>query len=137
MKKYLFAIGGILSLGTGVIGIFVPILPTTPFLLLAASCFLKSSKRLYNWLMNHRVFGKYIENYIKYRAISTASKIASIVILWTVIIISILFMDIIMVKILLVFVAIGVTWHLMSLKSLKNISDNDNADKEKNSNLRS
>lgn len=67
MRKYFLIAAGFLSLGTGIIGIFIPVLPTTPFLLLAATCFIKSSKKLYQWLIDHRVFGKYIENYIKYR----------------------------------------------------------------------
>lgn len=125
MKKYLFVVAGFLSLSTGVIGIFIPLLPTTPFLLLAAACFLKSSERLYKWLVSHRVFGKYIENYIKYRAISIKSKIISIVILWIVIFISISVIDIIMIKILLALIAIGVTWHLLSLKSLEKFLDKD------------
>lgn len=130
MKKNLLIVAGFMSLSTGVIGIFIPLLPTTPFLLLAAACFLKSSKRRYNWLIGHRVFGKYIENYIKYRAISKTSKIVSIVILWTVIIISISLIDLIPIKVLLALIAVGVTWHLLALNTLENVSDKDNKDKE-------
>ena len=129
MKKYLFIAAGFLSLSMGVIGIFLPLLPTTPFLLLTAACFLKSSEKLYSWLMGHRVFGKYIENYIKYRAISVKSKIISIVILWIVMSISISAIDIILVKILLVLIAIGVTFHLLSLKSLEKVLDKDKKEK--------
>ena len=129
MKKYLFILSGFLSLIIGIIGIFVPLLPTTPFLLLAAACFLKSSERLYNWLVGHKVFGKYIENYIKYRAVSIKSKMISIVILWIVMFISISTIDIILIKILLVVIAIGVTWHLMSLKSLEKVLDKENEER--------
>ncbi|MFO7970542.1 MAG: YbaN family protein [Desulfobacterales bacterium] len=125
MKKYLFIAAGSLSLSMGIIGIFLPLLPTTPFLLLAAACFLKSSERLYNWLIGHRIFGKYIENYIKYRAVSIKSKTLSIAILWCVILISIFMMDEILIKALLGLIAIGVTWHLLSLKTLENIADKD------------
>ena len=119
MKKYFFLTAGVLSLGTGIVGIFVPLLPTTPFILLSGFCFLKSSKTMYKWLINHKVFGKYIENYLKYRAVTLQSKIVSIVILWGVISISILAIDILWIRILLGIVATGVTVHLLLLKTMK------------------
>ena len=61
--KILLTILGLLSLTLGVIGIFVPLLPTTPFLLLAATCFLKSSKTLYEKLINSKHLGQYIRDY--------------------------------------------------------------------------
>ena len=62
MKKYLLIIVGCLSLGLGIIAMFLPVLPTTPFLLLSAGCFLRSSKSLYDWLLNHKYFGEYIKD---------------------------------------------------------------------------
>ncbi|MDH4300313.1 MAG: YbaN family protein, partial [Dehalococcoidia bacterium] len=56
-KRRLLIGAGTLSTGLGIIGIFVPILPTTPFLLLAAACYMRSSERFYRWLINNRVFG--------------------------------------------------------------------------------
>lgn len=55
LKKYLLIIMGTISLILGTVGIFIPILPTTPFLLLASYCYIRSSKKLYNWLINHKV----------------------------------------------------------------------------------
>ena len=75
MKKYLLIIVGCLSLGLGIIGMFLPVLPTTPFLLLSAGCFLRSSKSLYDWLLNHKYFGEYIKDFIEHRAISKKIKI--------------------------------------------------------------
>ena len=59
----LISLVGIISLILGSIGIVLPVLPTTPFLLLSAACFAKSSKRFYNWLMNNRILGTFIKNY--------------------------------------------------------------------------
>jgi len=121
MKKYLYLTAGLLTLGTGVVGFFIPVLPTTPFLLLAAACFLKSSGKLYTWLTAHKVFGKYIENYIKYKAVSRNSKIVSITVLWAVISISIFVSNSLHIKLFLAAVGIGVTCHLLLLKSLEKV----------------
>lgn len=73
-----FAALGILSLVTGIIGIFVPILPTTPFLLLSTACFARSSHRFYNWLMNHPTFGPMIVEWRSYRSIPWRIKLYAI-----------------------------------------------------------
>lgn len=119
IKKYLLILAGLIALTLGIIGIFVPLLPTTPFLLLSASCFLKSSKPLYDWLIQNKFFGRYIRNYLKYRAVSKMSKIFTIVILWIVILISFIFYtELLWLRIILVLVAIGVTIHLAKLRTL-------------------
>ena len=61
--KALYFIAGTVCLILGIIGIILPILPTTPFLLLAAGCYARSSERFYNWLLNNRILGSYIRNY--------------------------------------------------------------------------
>ena len=86
------ALGG-LSLTAGVIGIFIPGLPTTPFLLLSASLFAKSSERLHNWIVNHKVFGKYIREYREKKAIRLKYKVISLVMMWTMIGVSMLLHD--------------------------------------------
>ncbi|NLZ73766.1 MAG: DUF454 domain-containing protein [Bacteroidales bacterium] len=128
MKKYLYIIAGFLTLSAGVIGIFIPVLPTTPFFLLAAACFLKSSKKLYVWIISHKVFGKYIENYIKYKAVSRKSKIISITVLWAVLSISFIAVNSLHVKIFLIIVGIGVTCHLVLLKSLEKVLQKEKED---------
>ena len=85
LVKWILRIAGILSVGLGVLGIFVPLLPTTPFLLLAAACFVRSSPRLYHWLIHHRWFGKYIRYYREYRAIPLRAKVVALALLWGVI----------------------------------------------------
>ncbi len=82
VKKTFLIMAGLFFVGLGTLGVFLPLLPTTPFLLVAAACFLRSSRRLYCWLINHRVFGAYIRNYLKYRAVSPKAKTISILLIW-------------------------------------------------------
>lgn len=118
-KKHLLIIAGILSLCLGTIGILLPLLPTTPFLLLSAYCFTKSSVRLHNWLINHKVFGRYISNYINYHAIPKKTKFLSILLLWLTLMVSILLLQKILVTFILVIVGISVSIHLLTLNSLE------------------
>jgi uncharacterized membrane protein YbaN (DUF454 family) len=118
IKKWLFVLAGLLFLGIGAVGVFVPLLPTTPFLLLAAACFLRSSDRLYQWLMNHRIFGNYIRNYREHRAMSLPSKVLVLTLLWVTMSYAIFkVVTILAVQILLLFIAIGVTIHIVALKT--------------------
>lgn len=116
--KFILIILGYISLGLGVLGIFLPLLPTTPFLLLSAALFLRSSKRLYHWLMNHKYLGKHLQNYIHHKTIPRKTKIYSISLLWgTILATSIFVVPLILVKILLVAIATAVTIHILSFKS--------------------
>lgn len=119
MKKYLLIIVGCISLGLGIIGMFLPVLPTTPFLLLSAGCFLRSSKSLYDWLLNHKHLGGYIKDFMEHRAISKKIKITIITTLWATILVSVVLVDLTWVKILLILIAIGVSVHILHFKTKK------------------
>ncbi len=119
MKKIILIFIGLLALILGIIGIFLPIIPTTPFLIASATCFVKSSEKLYNWLITHRVFGLYINSFIKHRAISKNAKIISLLALWVSIILSVVLVNIIWVRFVLPVIAVGVTIYLLNLKTLK------------------
>lgn len=80
--RWLLLITGWVALVLGVIGIALPVMPTTPFLLLAAACFLRSSPRFYHWLTHHRWFGPYLRLYLDGKGIPRRSKIGIITILW-------------------------------------------------------
>lgn len=116
--RYLLLALGLLSLTLGSIGLFVPVLPTTPFLLVSAFCFLRSSDRLYHWLLNHRIFGVFIYNYITYKAVPRATKIGAIVFLWATLGVSIAWVDAAALRLLLVGIGIAVTIHLGLLKTI-------------------
>ena len=75
--RWLWGLCGILALALGAIGVVLPLLPTVPFLLLAAACFAKSSDRLHHWLLNHRTFGPPIEAWRESGAISRRAKVAA------------------------------------------------------------
>ena len=87
--KIVYAVLGWLSLVLGVLGIFLPLLPTTPFLLLSAALFAKSSDKLYNWLMEHEVFGKIIRTYREGNSIPLKVKIGAVTLFWCTILISV------------------------------------------------
>jgi uncharacterized membrane protein YbaN (DUF454 family) len=110
---------GIFALSLGIIGIVVPLLPTTPFLLLAAACFVRSSEKLYAWLLHHKWFGDYIRHYREHRAITLRAKIVILVLLWGVIGYTALgVVTAWWVRVLLGTIAVGVTLHILHLKTL-------------------
>jgi len=119
-KRRLLIGAGTLSTGLGIIGVFIPILPTTPFLLLAAACYIRSSERFYQWLINNRIFGAYVRNYIEGRGMPVRMKIFTILLLWLTIGFSITFgVQNIVIRIVLICLAIGVTAHIGLIKKRK------------------
>jgi len=121
MKKFLVVLG-FLSLAIGIFGIVIPLLPTTPFLLLSAACFLKGSDRMFRWLMNHKLFGEFIRNFREKKAIPLKTKVFAISLLWITILFSIFFMvESIYLRIMLAAIAIAVTVHILHFKTLKSI----------------
>ncbi|MDR2424071.1 MAG: YbaN family protein [Prevotellaceae bacterium] len=117
--KYLLITAGIISMSLGIIGIFLPLLPTTPLLLLAAALFARSSRRLHQWLLNHKVFGTYIRSFMEDRVIPVRVKIYAISLMWTSIILSAIIVDKLLVRCILAVTAICVTIHILSYKSHK------------------
>jgi uncharacterized membrane protein YbaN (DUF454 family) len=81
--KLLLNIVGVLALLLGVLGIFLPLLPTTPFLLLASACFARGSTRMHNWLLSHGMFGEYLRNYEAGRGIPARAKVLALVMMWS------------------------------------------------------
>ncbi len=119
-KRRLLIGAGTLCTGLGIIGIFIPILPTTPFLLLAAACYMRSSERFYQWLINNRIFGAYVRNYIEGRGIPIKIKVFTILLLWLTIGLSITFgVQNIVIRIVLICIAIGVTVHIVLIRKRK------------------
>jgi uncharacterized protein len=112
---------GVLCVILGVIGIFLPILPTTPFLLLAAACFARSCDSCYAWLLEHRWFGSFIRNWQERRGVTRRQKTAALAFLWTGIAVSIAFgTDLWWVRLMLVTIATCTTLYLvLGLKTVE------------------
>ncbi len=120
LSKKLLLLAGTLCVGLGILGMFFPILPTTPFLLLAAFCYVRSSRRFYHWLITNRWFGAYIRNYRAGLGIPLAQKLLTLLMLW----LSIGYAAGFVItpwwgKLILVSIAIGVTIHLLTIKTFK------------------
>ncbi|MCA1854358.1 YbaN family protein [Massilia oculi] len=81
--KPLYNLAGVLALALGILGLFLPLLPTTPFLLLASWCFARGSERLHRWLLSHRVLGPYLRDFEAGLGIPLGAKILATVMLWT------------------------------------------------------
>ncbi len=118
--KILLTIFGLISLGLGILGIFLPVLPTTPFLLLSAFCFLRGSRRLYDWLMNHPKLGPYITDFMVHKSIPLHVKIVSIALIWiTLLNCAIFIAPNWALRIFFIVLAAGVTIHILSYKTKK------------------
>ncbi len=117
LKKYFLIACGFTCLGLGTIGIFLPLIPTTPFILLAAACFGGSSQKLSLWLEQTKYFGDFIKNYKTGCGVNKKIKIRAIAYLWISLSISIYFVPIVYVKVFLVLMGICVTAHITTIKS--------------------
>lgn len=119
--KALLIAAGTVCLVLGAIGILLPILPTTPFLLLSAACYLRSSERMYKWLLGNRWFGEYIKNYREGKGIPAKTKMVALAVLWGAILYSTLIVvdEILIAQIALVAIAVGVSVHLFRLPTYR------------------
>ena len=120
IRKALLIFLGTVCVGLGVLGMFLPLLPTTVFLLMAAYCYSHSSERFHTWLINNRWFGGYIRNYKTGKGISMRQKVSTISVLWASIGFSIWAIDAsIWIDLLLLAIAVGVTIHLVLIRTYR------------------
>lgn len=117
--KIVLNVLGSLFLVLAVLGIFLPLLPATPFLLLASACYLRGSDRLHSWMMNHRLFGSYLKNIQQRRGIPLRAKIISAALLWLSISYSIYSIDILLLELLLLLIGITSSIMIFRMKTLK------------------
>ncbi|WP_099156541.1 YbaN family protein [Virgibacillus ndiopensis] len=120
VKKILLIVGGSISLVLGILGIILPLLPTTPMLLLTAACYVRSSDKLYQWLITNKYVGLYIRNYQAGKGIPLRAKVSGVLVLWISMGYTILFVvPLVTVKVLLALIAAYFTWFILKQKTLE------------------
>mgnify|MGYP000857592156 CR=1 FL=1 len=120
IRKAILIFLGTVCVGLGVMGMFLPLMPTTVFLLLAAYCYSKSSEKFRTWLLTNRLCGNNITNYKSGRGITVRQKVSTCLTLWASIGLSIWLIDgKLWVSLLLAAIAIGVTAHILWLKTYR------------------
>lgn len=117
--RIILIICGWIFVGLGIIGVFLPVMPTTIFLILAAGCFARSSKKFYYWLINNKYLGRYIKDYMEQRGMPLRAKIVAITMINVVIGYSVFFaVKTLWVQVLLVIIAVSLTVYLISIKTI-------------------
>lgn len=111
--KAVFNIIGCIAVALGVIGVFLPLLPTTPFLLLASACFARGSTRLHQWLLNSEPLGAYLRDYEAGRGIPMRAKIVAILLMWTSLIVGIVRVPSLGLRLMLAAIGLGVSIYLI------------------------
>jgi uncharacterized membrane protein YbaN (DUF454 family) len=115
--KVLMICAGFLLLALGAVGVFVPVLPTTPFVLLAAACFGSASPKLYKWLAGTRFFGPFIENYKQKNGVPARMKALALCFLWPLLVLSMVLTGKLWVIALLTLVGAAVSAHILLIKT--------------------
>jgi len=120
IKKYLYITLASIFVALGAVGIFLPLLPTTPFLLLSAYFYMNSSRKHLRWLLNHKYLDPYIKSYLSKEGIPARLKARTITIMWLTMLSTIIFAtDKTIVRIILFIIASAVTIHILSKKTKK------------------
>ncbi|GAB2544134.1 YbaN family protein [Gracilibacillus alcaliphilus] len=118
-KRLLWIAGGSISLFIGLIGIVIPLLPTTPLVILAGFCFGKSSSRLHRWLVTNKYFGHYIADYQSGKGVPLRIKIFAVVIVWSSVLFSLFFIPLSAIKIMMLGIALFVSLFIFTSPLLK------------------
>jgi len=122
-RQVIYIILGTIFLVLGSIGLFLPLLPTTPFWLLTCWFYLRSSEKLYRRVLNNKVFGSYVKGYMVEKSIPLRAKIISLTVMWvSTTLVAIFFIPSIWIRLLLLTITILVTWHILSFPTKKDIT---------------
>ncbi|MFY9607809.1 MAG: YbaN family protein [Blastocatellia bacterium] len=117
--KFFLNILGTMFLLVGVLGVVLPLLPATPFLLLASACYVRGSETLHGWLMGNKYLGSYINNIKDKRGMPVKAKVLTIIVLWASLLFSIYRTDSLLLDVTLLVVGVGVTTLILKLQTLR------------------
>jgi uncharacterized membrane protein YbaN (DUF454 family) len=125
--RTLWFVAGTLCMVLGAVGMVLPLLPTTPFLLAAAACYYKSSERMHRWLLTNKWFGEYIRNYTEGKGLTKKTKITALTVLWATILFSTVFMLhrllpanlLLPLQLVMIAIAVAVSIHILRLPTFK------------------
>ncbi len=119
LRPLVLALGWV-STALGVAGMFLPVLPTTPFLLLAAACFIRTSPKFYNWLVAHPKLGRYLVYYLDGKGVPLKAKIYTLLVLWgSIILTAFVLLNSFYVRCILPLIGLGVSVYIYSLPTLQ------------------
>lgn len=117
--KFLLNVIGSIAVILAILGVFLPLLPTTPFLLLASACYVRGSERMHRWLLHNRFFGEYLRNIEHKRGMPLRGKVITLIVLWVSMSYSIYIVNALFVKVVLIAIAAGVTIMILRMKTLE------------------
>ncbi len=115
--RYLLLAGGFVSLALGILGVFLPLLPTTPFILLAAACFSRSSDRFYRWITSHPRYGQMVANYLAGEGLPKKTKVLAISLLWASILFGCFWVGFVWARVAMLLTACAVSIYIVRLPS--------------------
>jgi uncharacterized protein len=121
--KVLLIISGTVCVGLGILGIFLPILPATPFFLLASACYVRGSERLHELLINNRHIGTYISNFQQRKGLPLKAKMYTILLLWVSVLFSLYQFNNKILSFLLILVGSVISYIILSLTTLRDLSN--------------
>ena len=121
--KHTLNIIGLIAVVLGVVGIFVPLLPTTPFLLLASACFARGSERLHRWLLTNKLFGSYLSDFEQGKGIPLRGKIMAVGLLWVSLGYSVYLLSSVPLRLLLIAIGVAVSTYLIAFVPTRSSTD--------------
>lgn len=122
--KIILNVIGCIAVVLAILGIFLPLVPTTPFLLLASACFMRGSERLHRWLLNNPLFGEYLRNIEDKKGIPLRAKVVTLVLLWASLGFSIYRLDVLPAQALLALIGIAVSAWILRMPTLRQPGSN-------------
>ena len=127
IKKYLYIALGFIALGLGIIGIILPVLPTTPFLLVTSYCFAKGSDRFHNWFINTKVYKKHLESFVKERAMTLKEKVVLLSFVNFMLAFPLILIDVLAMRItIIILIIIKLYYFTFKIKTIKVVGENVN-----------